>query len=68
VSPKNEHYGLQDMTFLLEEEVFPTVQAIDNSVVEKDNDDTSEKHNVKRKLPEVPTEKKVPYFPRLIFC
>lgn len=58
VSPKNEHYGLQDMTFLLEEEVFPTVQAIDNSVVDKDNDDTGEKHNVKRKLPDVPAEKK----------
>ncbi|XAR65845.1 hypothetical protein NMG60_11011816 [Bertholletia excelsa] len=57
----SEHYGVQEMTFLQEEEVFPLVQAADASVTEEVKD-TSEvvetKPSAKRKLPDKPVDKK----------
>ncbi|KAL7198427.1 hypothetical protein ACSBR2_020840 [Camellia fascicularis] len=55
-------YGLEEMTFLQQEEVFPIVQDVDASLKEEIND-TSEavetKRDAKRKLPDQPAEKKV---------
>ncbi|XP_058215543.1 splicing factor U2AF-associated protein 2 isoform X1 [Rhododendron vialii] len=57
----SEHYGAEEMTFLEEEEVFPTVEAVGAAVTEEVND-TSEvletNQNTKRKLPDKPVEKK----------
>ncbi|CAL5357240.1 unnamed protein product [Camellia sinensis] len=54
-------YGLEEMTFLQQEEVFPIVQDVDASLKEEIND-TSEavetKRDAKRKLPDQPAEKK----------
>ncbi|KAA8538816.1 hypothetical protein F0562_025508 [Nyssa sinensis] len=59
---ESEHYGLQEMTFLQEEEVFPTVETAEASEKEEVHD-TSEvveaNPNAKRKLPDQPVEKKV---------
>lgn len=53
------------MTFLEEEEVFPTVEVVGAAVTEEVND-TSEvletNQNTKRKLPDKPVEKKVHLF------
>ncbi|KAK9292103.1 hypothetical protein L1049_020061 [Liquidambar formosana] len=58
---KSEQYGLEDMMFLQEEEVFPTLEVADISVKEEVNG-TSEvvdaKHDAKRKEPDKPEEKK----------
>ncbi|KAG5549494.1 hypothetical protein RHGRI_014731 [Rhododendron griersonianum] len=57
----SEHYGAEEMTFLEEEEVFPTVEVAGAAVTEEVND-TSEvletNQNTKRKLPDKPVEKK----------
>ena len=52
----------EDMTFLQDEEVFPTVPAVDASVGEELNAtrEVVETKDAKRKLPE-PAEKKVLY-------
>lgn len=57
---KDEHYGLEEMTFQQEEEVFPTAEPIEASGKE-DIVHTSEvvkEKNNKRKLPDQPVEKK----------
>ncbi|XP_057962874.1 uncharacterized protein LOC131154242 isoform X2 [Malania oleifera] len=62
VITENEQYGLEEMIFLQEEEVFPTTQADDTAVTEEVNGTTSEvvetKQNAKRKIPEKLAEKK----------
>ncbi|KAH6757827.1 RNA binding family protein [Perilla frutescens var. hirtella] len=58
---KKEDYGLEDMVFVQEEEVFPTVDAHDLPVEKEDNDvvvAVEEKKNLKRKLPEESADKK----------
>lgn len=61
VSVNKGEYGLDEMTFTVEEEVFPALNASDTSV-EKENHATTDKPErkteTKRKLPEKPTEKK----------
>uniref|UniRef100_A0A5B7BCW9 Putative splicing factor U2AF-associated protein 2 isoform X1 n=1 Tax=Davidia involucrata TaxID=16924 RepID=A0A5B7BCW9_DAVIN len=58
---ESEHYGLQEMTFLQEEELFPTVETAD-AFVKEEVHDTSEVveaiPDAKRKSPDKPTEKK----------
>ncbi|XP_059665641.1 splicing factor U2AF-associated protein 2 isoform X2 [Cornus florida] len=62
-STETEQYGLEEMTFLEEQELFPAVNAVDTAVKEQVTD-TSEvmegeaKHNAKRKSPDKPAEKK----------
>jgi HIV Tat-specific factor 1 len=71
-------YGLEEMTFAKEDEVFPTINILDTSVDKKDaskddvagkkeedgSDETAEiNSNGKRKLPEPETEKKEPNKP-----
>ncbi|KAJ0013306.1 hypothetical protein Pint_20991 [Pistacia integerrima] len=66
ISSGNEQYRVEEMTFLEEEEVFPTVNVADASVkediVEDQVDDTNKvaeaKHNGKRKQPDKEDEKK----------
>ncbi|KAJ0078752.1 hypothetical protein Patl1_23724 [Pistacia atlantica] len=66
MSSGNEQYRVEEMTFLEEEEVFPTVNVADASVrediVEDQVDDTNKvaeaKHNGKRKQPDKEEEKK----------
>ncbi|XP_057801639.1 splicing factor U2AF-associated protein 2-like [Salvia miltiorrhiza] len=61
---KKEDYGLEDMVFVQEEEVFPIVDASDPPVKKEDNDAVAvavaveEKQNGKRKLPEESADKK----------
>ncbi|KAI3459105.1 hypothetical protein Pfo_015768 [Paulownia fortunei] len=58
---KNEDYHLEDMTFVEEEEVFPTVNADDLPVNKEANgasEAVEEKPNGKRKLPEKTDDKK----------
>ncbi|XP_077244038.1 RNA binding (RRM/RBD/RNP motifs) family protein isoform X2 [Tasmannia lanceolata] len=58
---KSELYGLEEMTFLDEEEVFPAIAVSESSIGEETiaNAETLEaKLELKRKLPEKPTEKK----------
>ncbi|KAL8544651.1 hypothetical protein ACS0TY_005039 [Phlomoides rotata] len=58
---KNEDYGLEDMVFVQEEEVFPAVDALDppvNIEVKDVAKAVEEKQNGKRKLPEEPDDKK----------
>ncbi|XP_057471327.1 uncharacterized protein LOC130760141 isoform X2 [Actinidia eriantha] len=59
-STNSEHYMPEDMTFLQEEEVFPTVPVVDASVAEELNatSETVETKDAKRKLPDKPAEKK----------
>lgn len=58
---RGDQYDVDKMTFLQEEELFPTVSA-DNASVKEEVNDTSEiaepKNNAKRKVPEQPVEKK----------
>lgn len=62
------------MTFLVEEELFPTTQVAEDSVKEEVNDTDKvkeTKHDAKRKLPETQAEKKVSLFlpfPSLALC
>ncbi|XP_072950627.1 LOW QUALITY PROTEIN: uncharacterized protein [Typha angustifolia] len=60
LSSKKEEYGLDEMTFALEEEMFPALQATDLSIPEETNapSEIETKNEKKRKLPEKPTEKK----------
>ncbi|XP_031277114.1 HIV Tat-specific factor 1 homolog isoform X2 [Pistacia vera] len=66
ISSGNEQYRVEEMTFLEEEEVFPTVNVADASVkediMEDQVDDTNKvaeaKHNGKRKQPDKEEEKK----------
>ncbi|XP_042034328.1 splicing factor U2AF-associated protein 2-like isoform X1 [Salvia splendens] len=57
-----EDYGLEDMVFVQEEEVFPIVDASDLAAEKKDNDAVvvavEEKQNGKRKHPEESADKK----------
>ncbi|KAK6136238.1 hypothetical protein DH2020_030027 [Rehmannia glutinosa] len=60
ITQNNEDYGLEDMVFVQEEEVFPTVDADDLLVNKEANDATEaveEKQNGKRKLPEKSADK-----------
>ncbi|EHA8588994.1 splicing factor U2AF-associated protein 2 [Cocos nucifera] len=59
-SSKRDEYGVNEMTYSLEEEIFPTLQARENSVTEENNTMTEkvETKSEKRKVPEKPTEKK----------
>ncbi|GFZ14332.1 RNA binding (RRM/RBD/RNP motifs) family protein [Actinidia rufa] len=59
-STNSEHYKPEDMTFLQEEEVFPTVPAVDASIGEELNAtrEVVETKDAKRKLPDKPAEKK----------
>uniref|UniRef100_A0A2P2KQ19 GYF domain-containing protein n=1 Tax=Rhizophora mucronata TaxID=61149 RepID=A0A2P2KQ19_RHIMU len=60
-SSMSEHYQLDEMTFMQEEEVFPTVNVADN-LIKKDVVGTSEslesQHGGKRKLKDKPADKK----------
>lgn len=61
MTQKNEGYRPEDMTFVEEEEVFPTVDAHDLPVNKEVNDVVEaieEKQNGKRKLPEETADKK----------
>ncbi|KAL5580101.1 hypothetical protein UlMin_012543 [Ulmus minor] len=64
---RGDQYGLEEMVFLQEEEVFPTVSsddalvnAFDSSVKEVNGTSETEevKKNAKRKVPDMPVEKK----------
>lgn len=64
-SSKNDQYGVEEMTFLEGEEVFPTVNddaSIKEEVVKEETNGTDKlaetKHNGKRKQPDNPVEKK----------
>ncbi|KAE8726917.1 pentatricopeptide repeat-containing protein [Hibiscus syriacus] len=70
-STKNENYGVEEMTFLKEDEVFPTVSATDAAAADaslsslrEDVNGSGEKmevsSNAKRKLLEKPVDKKDP--------
>ena len=62
LSIKEDEYGLEEMTFTHEEEVFPVPNAADTSVEEVKHVVTEKpetKPEAKRKQPEKPTEKKV---------
>ncbi|KAG8380345.1 hypothetical protein BUALT_Bualt06G0005900 [Buddleja alternifolia] len=59
---KNEDYGLEEMVFVQEEEVFPTVNADDfpvNQDVKDASEAVEEKPNGKRKQPEKTADKKI---------
>ncbi|KAL5850926.1 hypothetical protein ACOSQ4_008939 [Xanthoceras sorbifolium] len=66
ISSKNDEYGVEEMTFLEEEEVFVTVNddaSVKEEVVKEeingtDNKVAETKHNGKRKQPDKPAEKK----------
>lgn len=61
--PTNE-YGLEDMTFAREEEVYPAPEAPESSITEEKESSTKVtelKSDLKRKQPDKPTEKKVAY-------
>lgn len=58
---KKDEYGPEEMTFALDEEVFPTLNAADTSAEEENQgikEKTETKPESKRKLPEISTEKK----------
>lgn len=67
MSSKDDRYGVEEMTFLQEEEVFSTPAVLDASVTETnikaevDGSDkvVKENHDGKRKQPDNQTEKKV---------
>lgn len=59
---KTEEYGVEDMIFVKEEEVFPTIKADEIPIGEEMNATTEKvetKIEAKRKLPEKQAEKKV---------
>ncbi|XP_010930277.1 splicing factor U2AF-associated protein 2 isoform X2 [Elaeis guineensis] len=60
LSSNRDEYGLDEMTYSLEEEIFPTLQAPENSATEENNTMTEkvETKSEKRKVPEKPIEKK----------
>ncbi|KAJ6793229.1 HIV Tat-specific factor 1-like protein isoform X2 [Iris pallida] len=61
VPSKKEDYELEDMTFARDEEVFPTLSAIDTPPAEEKSATTEKVEKdpeAKRKLPEKPAEKK----------
>lgn len=61
MAEKNEDYGLEDMVFVQEEEVFPIVDAHDPPAkieVKEVAETVEEKPNGKRKLTEEPDDKK----------
>eukprot|EP00268_Persea_americana_P069057 TRINITY_DN972_c0_g1_i6.p1 TRINITY_DN972_c0_g1~~TRINITY_DN972_c0_g1_i6.p1 ORF type:complete len:499 (-),score=140.50 TRINITY_DN972_c0_g1_i6:745-2241(-) len=58
---KTEQYGVEDMTFLKEEEVLPAIKAAETAIEEEMNaiaEKVETKPGMKRKLPEKPAEKK----------
>ncbi|RVW57507.1 HIV Tat-specific factor 1 [Vitis vinifera] len=61
-STRSDEYKPEEMTFSVEEEIFPTIQVAEDSVKEVNGTDVVEetKHDAKRKLPEQQAEKKDP--------
>ncbi|WJZ91489.1 hypothetical protein VitviT2T_010555 [Vitis vinifera] len=59
-STRSDEYKPEEMTFSVEEEIFPTIQVAEDSVKEVNGTDVVEetKHDAKRKLPEQQAEKK----------
>ncbi|KAJ9669894.1 hypothetical protein PVL29_026454 [Vitis rotundifolia] len=59
-STRSDEYRPEEMTFSVEEEIFPTIPVAEDSVKEVNGTDVVEetKHDAKRKLPEKQAEKK----------